>query len=47
MHFGAALREPVGRIHWAGSELAEEWCTYMNGAITSGEKTARAVIGRM
>jgi monoamine oxidase len=46
LHFGKALREPVGRIFWAGSELAEEWCTYMNGAITSGEGTARAILER-
>ena len=44
MHFGRALRVPVGRIHWAGSELAEQWCTYMNGAITSGEKTAGEIL---
>ena len=47
MSFGAAMRRPVGRIHWAGSELAEEWCTYMNGAIISGEKTAREVADRL
>lgn len=47
MHFGAALRPPCGRIFWAGSELAEEWCTYMNGAITSGEKTARDILSRI
>ena len=23
-HFGQALREPVGRIHWAGTETADE-----------------------
>lgn len=46
LHFGKALREPAGRIFWAGSELAEEWCTYMNGAITSGEKTAREILSR-
>jgi monoamine oxidase len=44
MYFGRALRVPVGRIHWAGSELAEQWCTYMNGAITSGEKTAGEIL---
>ena len=46
LHFGQALRDPVNRIFWAGSELAEEWCTYMNGAITSGEKTARNILAR-
>jgi monoamine oxidase len=47
MHFGQAMRQPVGRIHWAGSELSEEWCTYMNGAILSGEKAARQVVDRL
>ncbi len=47
LHFGKTLREPVGRIFWAGSELAEEWCTYMNGAITSGEKTAHNILARL
>lgn len=34
--YGSALRQPIGRIHWAGSESATEWCGYMNGAIQSG-----------
>jgi monoamine oxidase len=40
---GAALREPVGPIHWAGSETAERWCGYIDGAITSGERAAAEV----
>jgi|LNAP01.1.fsa_nt_gb monoamine oxidase len=44
LYFGQALREPVGRIHWAGSELSEQWCTYMDGAIHSGETTAARVL---
>ena len=31
--FGKALAEPIGRIHWAGSESAEVWNNYMDGAI--------------
>ena len=42
--YGEALREPVGRIHWAGTETAEVWNGYMDGAIRSGERTAREVI---
>jgi monoamine oxidase len=42
--FGPALREPVGRIHWAGSETATEWFGYMEGAIESGERAAREVL---
>ena len=31
--FGPALREPVGRLHWAGSETAREWYGFMEGAL--------------
>jgi monoamine oxidase len=44
MSFGPALRTPCGRVHWAGSELAPEWCTFMDGAIASGEQTAKDVL---
>lgn len=44
MFFGPTLREPVGRVHWAGSELSPGWCTFMDGAICSGETTAREVL---
>ena len=40
---GAALREPAGPIHWAGTETAERWCGYIDGAITSGERAATEV----
>ena len=39
---GAALREPVGPIHWAGAETAVTWNGYMDGAIASGRDAARA-----
>ena len=42
--FGAALREPVGPIHWAGAETATAWSGYMDGAVRSGEDAARAVL---
>jgi monoamine oxidase len=38
--FGAALRAPVGRIHWAGTETATYWNGYMDGAVRSGERAA-------
>lgn len=31
-----ALRQPDGKIYWAGTEEATEWCGYMDGAIQSG-----------
>lgn len=42
--FGPALREPVGRIHWAGTESATEWAGYMEGAVESGERAAREAL---
>ncbi|MDI3283571.1 flavin monoamine oxidase family protein [Polyangium sp. 15x6] len=43
---GRALREPVGRIHWAGTETATEWTGYMEGALESGERAAAEVRAR-
>ncbi|MEU7905671.1 FAD-dependent oxidoreductase [Actinoplanes sp. NPDC049118] len=42
--FGPALREPVGRIHWAGTETADTHIGYVDGAIQSGERTAQACL---
>jgi monoamine oxidase len=41
--YGPELRRPVGRIHWAGSEIASRWYGYIDGAIRSGEAAAVAV----
>jgi monoamine oxidase len=42
--FGPVLREPVGRIQWAGTETAEVYMGYLDGAIQSGERVAGACI---
>jgi monoamine oxidase len=42
--YGPALREPVGRIHWAGTETSPIWAGYMDGAIRSGERAAAEVL---
>jgi monoamine oxidase len=42
--FGQALREPVGRLHWAGTETATAWASYMEGAVQSGERAADEVL---
>lgn len=39
-----ALRNPVGRIHWAGSETSTRWWGYMDGAVRSGERAADEII---
>jgi len=41
---GRELREPVGRIYWAGSECATEMHGLMEGAVRSGESAADALI---
>ncbi len=41
--FGSALRTPAGRIHWAGTETAEVFNGYMDGAVRSGERAAAEV----
>jgi monoamine oxidase len=42
--YGRALREPVGRIHWAGTETSTVWCGYMDGAVRSGQRVAAEVL---
>jgi monoamine oxidase len=42
--FGQALREPIGRLHWAGTETATAWTAYMEGAVQSGERAADEVL---
>ena len=42
--FGQALREPIGRLHWAGTETATVWTSYMEGAVQSGQRAADEVL---
>ena len=42
--FGAALRAPIGVVHWAGSETGTVWSGYMDGAVQSGERAAAEVL---
>ncbi|WP_353355543.1 FAD-dependent oxidoreductase [Mycobacterium sp.] len=42
--FGHTLREPCGRIHWAGTESSAVMCGFVDGAIRSGERSAREVM---
>jgi monoamine oxidase len=41
--FGPWLREPVGPIHWAGTETADEWTGFLDGAIRSGQRAAAEI----
>lgn len=44
--FGPALREPCGRIHWAGTESSAVMCGWVDGAVRSGERAATEVMAR-
>ncbi len=45
--YGPALRQPVGKLHWAGAESARLWMNYMDGAVESGERAAAEVRARL
>jgi monoamine oxidase len=42
--YGSALRQPVGRVHWANSESATRMHGLMEGAVRSGEQAAEQVL---
>lgn len=44
--FGDVIREPVGLLHWAGTETATEWAGYMDGALQSGIRAAAEIHNR-
>jgi monoamine oxidase len=45
--YGPWLRQPVGRIHWAGTETSNYWNGYMDGAVRSGERAAGEVLSEL
>jgi monoamine oxidase len=45
--YGQALRSPVGRIHWAGTETADRWSGYFDGAVRAGENAAAGVLAQL
>jgi monoamine oxidase len=45
--YGPHLRQPVGNIHWAGTETATYWNGYMDGAVSSGERAAAEVAAEL
>jgi monoamine oxidase len=45
--YGPALRRPVGRIHWAGTETSTFWNGYMDGAVRSGERATKEVLAKL
>ena len=45
--FGEALAAPVGHIYWAGSEIAERWGGFFEGALLTGEAAAKAILAKL
>ncbi|XP_037511300.1 amine oxidase [flavin-containing] [Rhipicephalus sanguineus] len=45
--YGKTLRQPFGRVYFAGTETATVWPGYMNGAVQAGERAAREVLCAM
>ena len=42
--YGPWLRQPVDRIHWAGTETATRWMGYFDGAVQSGKRAAAEIL---
>jgi monoamine oxidase len=47
LDYVAALRVPIGRLHWAGTETAEVWNGYFDGALRSGQRAAAEVLATL
>jgi monoamine oxidase len=41
--YGPWLRKPVDGIHWGGTETADEWTGFLDGAVRSGHRVAAEV----
>lgn len=44
VHYRQAVREPVGPLHFAGTETSSVWPGFIEGAIRSGERAAKEVL---
>ncbi|MFI6998270.1 flavin monoamine oxidase family protein [Nocardia sp. NPDC050175] len=42
--YGSTIREPFGRVHWAGAETATYWAGFMDGAISAGIRAATEIL---
>jgi monoamine oxidase len=47
LDYGPAIRDRIGRIHWAGAETATIWNGYMDGAVRAGERAAQEVLAAL
>ncbi|KAM7393180.1 hypothetical protein PAMA_008027 [Pampus argenteus] len=46
-YYHPSLRRPCGRIYWAGTETATQWCGYMSGAVQAGQRAAVEVLAEL
>ena len=44
--FGPLIRQPFGRVHWAGTETATTSHGAIDGAVRSGERAAAEILDR-
>ncbi|KUI34605.1 flavin monoamine oxidase family protein [Mycobacterium sp. GA-2829] len=44
---GQWLRRPIDGIHWAGTETADRWTGFLDGAVRSGQRAAAEVHERL
>ena len=42
--YGHLLREPLGRLHWAGTETSTTSHGAIDGAVRSGERAAAEIL---
>lgn len=42
--YGRYIRQPFGRIYYAGTETAIKWSGYMDGALSAGKRAAREIL---
>jgi monoamine oxidase len=45
--FGSSIRQPFGRVHWAGTETSTYWTGYMDGAVRAGQRAATEVLRKL
>lgn len=45
--FGPLLRKPHGPLHWAGTETADQWTGFLDGAVRSGQRAAAEVVAAL
>jgi monoamine oxidase len=45
--YGQALRAPAGLIEWAGTEVADRWSGYFDGAVRAGQDAADRTLRKL